>query len=159
MFDFDMTTLDDNAANNSVGEKAWTIHDTQTCIIPYGVKEKTKQDTTAVPFCLNTWQQMANNRPLYIFGIGRAGKLVFEYLRSVNLKVTGFIDNDPTKWDTVAYDLKVFGPKIINRNMYIIIASYYYEEIARQLEGNELQQVRDFDASYPIWFDALASRE
>lgn len=89
-------------------------------------------------------ESISINKPIYIFGAGKIGKLCYESLLKMNIKVTGFIDNNLLGKEYQG--ISVMTSEILNReNIFVIIATTLYEnEIANQLESFSLKENRDF---------------
>jgi hypothetical protein len=110
-----------------------------------------------IPILLNhiRWKQLAGERQIYIFGSGEAGRLLLEYLRAVDIEPAGFIDNNKDKWGLDFLGLKIFDPQVLAQDVFIIIASSWYQEISEQLLQLEKRKGLDFVDDYEIWFDTL----
>ena len=81
-----------------------------------------------------------NNEDIYIFGTGEFGKTVFNILKYFNVKVSGFLDNDKSKWGSNLEDSKIIAPQQLfmeNNNIKLLICSMYYQEILKSL--NEIK--------------------
>lgn len=86
----------------------------------------------------------------YIFGAGRFGITVLNFLSEKGLKIEKFIDNDVAK-----IGIKVKGVEVISleefldkyKNGKIVICSEYYEEIADQIRKSRFDNVYIFPSS------------
>lgn len=88
--------------------------------------------------CNSECKQYYLDKKVYIFGASKSGKRAFEKLKSNDVDVIAFIDNNPKKWNTKFCDLRIVSPEDVLRknredNCEIVIASVYWEEIQKQL--------------------------
>lgn len=80
------------------------------------------------------------NSPIYIWGASKGGFIVYNKMREKGIRISGFLDKDPSKWNESLFGLPVLGPdEIINikdefEKPYIIIGSSYKEEILDELK-------------------------
>ncbi|MGG2053143.1 glycosyltransferase [Lysinibacillus pakistanensis] len=84
-------------------------------------------------------------RPIYVFGTGEKGKTALSLLEKWNIQ--GYIDNDRNKWKTKLDDYHVYSPRILEElsvKPYVVIASYYYNEIREQIEALGYKNQKDF---------------
>lgn len=71
---------------------------------------------------------------VYIFGVGKLGQRVFEFLRSINIKVHAFVDNNIDKQTSKFNELFVLPSAALDCNVIIYIASAtYFNAIYKQL--------------------------
>ena len=73
-----------------------------------------------------------------VFGASKFGKAVIRALKLFNVKVRCLCDNDFQKWGTIVNSVAVISPKdleAMEKDIPIIIASFYFETILRQLES------------------------
>jgi len=73
-----------------------------------------------------------------IFGAGSHGQSLLRSMRNLRLDVDCFIDNDKRKWDTRVAGIPVRSPRAIRDDHYVLVASAWAAEIARQLESQGL---------------------
>ncbi len=79
-----------------------------------------------------------SSRPLYLWGAGAGGRRVLALCRAVGLNVAALVDRDPAKHGSTLESLAVVSPdalKAAQPRPFVIIASMYAPEIARQLRG------------------------
>jgi len=73
---------------------------------------------------------------LVIFGTGKAAESALSY---IDVPVSYCVDNNQSRWGTSFYNLDVYPPKKLleedHDQIYIIVASSYYLEIAEQLRS------------------------
>lgn len=87
---------------------------------------------------------MMAKQQLYIFGAGSLGEHILNTLNKVEITVSGFLDNNSSKWGYKVNSYPVLKPDHITDNDLIIIASIYSYEIKNQLEKMNLKNNRDF---------------
>ncbi|WP_440894785.1 glycosyltransferase family 8 protein [Amphibacillus sp. Q70] len=90
-------------------------------------------------------KEKIDQRKLVVFGTGQAAKLVSEKIKDLNLNISYYIDNDRKKWNI---DKGIYSPAVLNKEkkdqIYILIASMYYEEIKKQLETAKFIEFEHF---------------
>jgi hypothetical protein len=102
------------------------------------------------------WRRAAGERPMYIFGSGEAGRLLLEYLRAVDMVPAGFIDNNQEQWGLDLLELKIYAPEeVLPYDIFIIIASSWYKDIAKQLLQLGKRKGWDFADDFEDWMDVL----
>jgi len=78
---------------------------------------------------------LIKNKKIIIFG---TGSLAEKFIKTYNLDIFFFLDNDSKKWNNNFFDKKIIDPSTLkNYNLndyFIIIASSFYNEISLQLE-------------------------
>jgi FkbM family methyltransferase len=81
---------------------------------------------------------LLNLSEAYIFGSAKMGDRVYKYLVSKNIKVLGFVDNDPKKRGLQRDGVNIFSLSELDpsKNSCIIIASSYLCDIGLQLKKN-----------------------
>ena len=76
-------------------------------------------------------------KKIFIFGAGELGEFVSEILQKNNYNVNCFVDNDSEKWGKeITRNIKCISIKeLLNfkKNSIILVTSFYYAEIAKQL--------------------------
>ena len=76
-------------------------------------------------------------KKIIIFGAGNYGKSLLDRLRELHASVAYFLDNDPGKWQTRFMGVTIAGPEQLQSEekdqIFIFIASMYYDEIDKQL--------------------------
>lgn len=90
-----------------------------------------RDENSFVNFCKE------NNAEVYIFGADITGKILNLLLKSKNIKVKGFIDNNRNKCNVELSGVSVFHADelaTIDKNAVFLIASTYISDIIRQLE-------------------------
>lgn len=87
-----------------------------------------------------------NNQSRYnvIFGSGEYGKEALKFLKSQNIRLDFFTDNDSNKWGQEIEGLLVIDPKDLNHNHFTFIASSWFYEIAEQLERDNFRRGTHF---------------
>lgn len=91
---------------------------------------------------------------VYIFGAGKAGKLTLFALQQLNISNIVLLDNDNAKWEKTISGFKIMSPRILNNfesNAIILVASYYYDEISKQLSVLGLKENIDYYPVVPSW--------
>jgi len=73
-----------------------------------------------------------------IFGAGSHGQALLRSMRNLRLDIDCFIDNDARKWNTRVAGVPVRPPLAIRDDHYVLVASAWATEIARQLESHGL---------------------
>ncbi len=78
-----------------------------------------------------------NNRLIYIWGTGEVGRKVIQWVLQSGFRATGFIDNNPAKWNEEFEGLPIHSPLILENpdvdKPYVLIGSSYIDEISKQL--------------------------
>lgn len=150
VFNFNITALDHSQSSR--------IHKSEAASIGIPINNDGKKEKNSLTYLnyQDTWKQAAQRHALYIFGTGQAGRLLYQYLKEMNIEPEGFFDNNADKWETTFCGLNIVNPKTIHQGMFIIIASSYYLAIAKQLRDSGLMEFYDFDANYPLWFNQIA---
>lgn len=77
-------------------------------------------------------------KPIVIFGTGGGGLKVFKEINKLGIKeLKYFVDNDEKKEGTIFCEVNVFKPEKLllgkNDDIFILVASSYYDEISEQL--------------------------
>ena len=73
---------------------------------------------------------------VYVFGVGKLGQRIFDFLSSRGIKIIGFVDNNLDKQKIKFNTLSVFSPREIDKNALVYIASAtYFNPIYKQLLG------------------------
>lgn len=79
------------------------------------------------------------SRFIVLFGFNNGTEIAYHYFWERGIPVGAIIDNDKSKQNIVFQQTKVSSPSILSERMYdnalIIIASSYYGEMKKQLEG------------------------
>lgn len=78
----------------------------------------------------NFLRHLREGKGCYIFGTGRLGKFCSEQMERNNIPVIGFLDNDHRRWNE---DKGIYSPNHLTKGDAVIIASFSYPEIIRQL--------------------------
>lgn len=90
-----------------------------------------------------------NSTKIVVFGASKAGERAYKILNSFDVKVEFYIDNDKNKINTFFCNSTVRSPeffKYVDKDQYyIVIASMYYSEIAKQLNEYGLEKGKHFD--------------
>ncbi|CAM3526924.1 glycosyltransferase [Marinicrinis lubricantis] len=84
------------------------------------------------------------SRHVVIFGAGEYGAKILRVLEKHGINVRYFIDNNLSKWGQFFSGIEIIGPRDIDRNMYIFIASTWANEIRQQLIEIGMKQNDDF---------------
>lgn len=76
-------------------------------------------------------------KEIVIFGSGVWGQRCYEMLRSCNIKICFFVDNNKDKWGTELKDIKVVSPVVLKNyaGNVLVAVKGHDEEIAEQLAG------------------------
>lgn len=73
-----------------------------------------------------------------VFGTGKVSQLLTERLICLGHSIEYYVDNNKEQWNSTFYNKKIYGlEKLATENkkeIYILVASMYYEEIKLQLE-------------------------
>ncbi|MBF0318651.1 MAG: glycosyltransferase [Nitrospirae bacterium] len=83
----------------------------------------------------------SNHIPCFIWGTGKGALQTFNILSALNITVSGFIDNNSSKWHTKVKGIEILPPNTINEKIeagirpFIVISSMYDAEIRPVLEG------------------------
>ena len=84
------------------------------------------------------------NHTVVIFGVGGAGKRIYEMLSSFGIKAAFFCDNNPELWGRFLYGISIISPKELKEKYsddYLVqIGSTYENEIEKQLLGMEINR-------------------
>ncbi len=73
---------------------------------------------------------------VYIFGVGKLGQRIFDFLFSKGIKILGFIDNNQARQKTKFNNLPVLSPDTVDEDALVYIASAtYFNPIYKQLLG------------------------
>lgn len=81
---------------------------------------------------------------IFIFGAGSLGLDLLHFLNNQQVVVSGFYDNDESKWGNYINGLAISNPNNIQDNDYIIIASTWEQEIVKQLLERGLKPIENF---------------
>ena len=79
-----------------------------------------------------------SNKKVYMFGTSKIASMIISYLDNNGVKLTGIIDNDPSKQGFSIAGFNVVSPETIksfDENIIILIASSYQEEMVKQLKN------------------------
>ena len=94
-------------------------------------------DAEYVQMCYRKLDRMLSNvngRNIYVWGAGRAGKLLFHVLQENHIKIKGFLDNNGNKVEYCGYPV-ILPCKVKPQNDYILISLMSYSsEVLKQLE-------------------------
>ncbi len=74
---------------------------------------------------------------VYIFGTGRGGKALCDFLTCIGIRVNGFIDNHPSKHGQLLQNVQIHPANVLSpfqSDRLILVASIYFHDIADQLE-------------------------
>lgn len=86
-------------------------------------------------------------REVYIFGAGIRGCIFLKFCEMKNIKVTGFIDNDPNKADGCIGDYRIQKFEEVHEQKipyYVIVSTENSQGIIQQLTKEGLEQGEDF---------------
>jgi FkbM family methyltransferase len=73
---------------------------------------------------------------VYVFGVGKLGQRIFDFLSLKGIKIHGFIDNNTDRQKEKFNNLTVFSINTINKDALVYIASaMYFNPIYKQLLG------------------------
>jgi FkbM family methyltransferase len=110
---------------------------------PYDYKTEIKQRNARIV------EQIRATGGVYIFGAGFFGKYVYEECIKSNIKVYGFIDNDPRKLGTTYCNLPIVCPNDLDPYYDVIViaagnAMYEISQQLRQLRFEYIQNIAEF---------------
>lgn len=101
------------------------------------------------------------HRKIIVWGTGPSSKyLIDKYLETENISY--FVDSDEKKQGTYINDIRVLSPvqlKEIHESKYVIIASYYYNEIIEDIlnqelcKEDEIMNLYKMDCKYSLFFN------
>lgn len=94
------------------------------------------------------------NRQLVVFG---TGKMAFDIAKTFSAEVCFFVDNDSSKHGSLFFGKSVLDPKVLAEKKschFVLIASMYHDEIAKQLTGYGLNEGRDFSKCHSAYAKA-----
>lgn len=75
-------------------------------------------------------------KSVYVFGVGKLGQRIFDFLSSKEIKILGFIDNNQERQKAKFNNLPVLSLDAINKDAIVYIASAtYFNPIYKQLLG------------------------
>lgn len=78
------------------------------------------------------------DKNIILFGTGELARSITKNLQKANVRVAYYLDNNPQKQGLLFFNRPVYNPNVLyntkRTDLFIIIASMYYEEIAQQLE-------------------------
>ncbi|NLM03436.1 MAG: 4Fe-4S binding protein [Clostridiales bacterium] len=88
-------------------------------------------------------------KPIVIFGTGSGGLKVFDEVKKIGIKeFKYFVDNDEKKEGTIFCGKKIYKPEKLlldkKDKIFIIVASFYYDEISNQLINMGFREDVDF---------------
>lgn len=105
------------------------------------------QDIVLESFTTYIHEKRLENRPIYIWGAGLAGKRVYEYLTRHAVAIEGFIDNNPAQAQNNPR-LNVISPNLLDFHgspkPFIIIGSIHALEISKQLQLHGYNSLTDY---------------
>jgi len=85
------------------------------------------------------------NKKVVVFGTGSGTDVLDYYLSST---ISYYVDNNASKWGNTYKDKIVFNPQCLlaetKGNVYILVASVYYDEISEQLQSYGFKEGEDF---------------
>ncbi len=91
--------------------------------------------------------EIIQTKPIVIFGTGSGGLKIFNEIKNLNIKdFKYFVDNDEQKEGLIFCDKQIYNPKILDKsdNIFIVVASSYYDEIRGQLINMGFKENVDF---------------
>ena len=92
-----------------------------------------------------------------VFGAGRFGRLVLSALRGRDIDIRRVADNDPARWGTDCDGATVTAPRKLGPNTFVVVASAWRDDIARQLTAEGLVEGRHFVLADPPEFSRAAA--
>lgn len=79
---------------------------------------------------------------LFVFGVGKLGQRVYDFLRSAGIRVNGFLDNNPARQNQLFNGLNVSSPADLPASAIVYIASAtYFNPIYKQLLKQGLRRL------------------
>ncbi|WP_037287215.1 glycosyltransferase [Saccharibacillus sacchari] len=104
-------------------------------------------DNSGYPYTKYKEEAILKRLNYILFGAGLKGQTVKTRLEKKGLRVTGFLDNSPSKWGSVIESLPVLKPDVDNidfdKNV-IVVSSQYEKEISEQLIQSNLKPNEHF---------------
>lgn len=93
-------------------------------------------------------------RKAYIFGAGKRGQRLFEFLNSAGTEILGFIDNSVSKQGAVVcgrtvYSLQDVAPMIKQKNIMVVVSPKEYGDILSELDSIEAEYALYDDITPP----------
>ncbi|MFZ0427152.1 MAG: glycosyltransferase family 4 protein [Acidobacteriota bacterium] len=90
-----------------------------------------------------------DQRPVYLWGAGGAGRAALPRLLDMDLRILGFIDSSADKRGAEIDGFRVFAPEIVQADQsvappFVLITSMYVDEIAARLESLGLRRAADY---------------
>lgn len=99
----------------------------------------------ADPTTQDAWlQARTSQRYICVFGAGSFGDMVYRFLRDKGYPVSCFADNNPERWGQEKFGIPIISPDKLSSEQFILVASTWYWDIVKQLEGLGLERDRDF---------------
>lgn len=90
---------------------------------------------------------------LYIFGVGKLGQRIYDYLSQKQIKIHGFVDNSAAKQGSLFNGLNVISANQIPAGSIIYIASAtYYNAIFNQLSGLGFTKVFSHNQAFILFY-------
>lgn len=81
--------------------------------------------------------QMLFTKKIIIWGIGNNGCMIYNRLKTHNIDIYAFCDNDETKWGSTKYEIEVISPENLlkqkDEECLIVVATIHENEIEEQL--------------------------
>jgi len=106
------------------------------------VKEK-KQKEDLYRF-LDQITRLSRNQDIVLFGCGKRGSFVLEYLSFIANQIRCLVDNSEVLWNTQKEGYKILSPKQAVQDypdaFYIIANKYYAQEISQQLKDMGIRE-------------------
>ncbi|WP_276353609.1 glycosyltransferase [Cohnella caldifontis] len=95
---------------------------------------------------MKTIKEISASRPIFLWGTGGEGLEVFRLIEEERVEVSGFIDNDHRKWNSVVNGKPVVGPNVVHsiQSPFIIICSMFRNDISEQLISEGFIEGTDF---------------
>lgn len=93
---------------------------------------------------LEDLKRRVDGRPIVIFGAGSSGKEIINWLKDCEIYPVAVIDNNSSKWNSTVGEIVVKGPEYLNKSLFTIVASNWFEDIVKQMEEFGFEAEKDF---------------
>ncbi len=110
---------------------------------------------------INEVEQHLNTKQIYIFGAGIRGCCFLKFCDMRNLKISGFIDNDPNKKGGCIGEYSIYSFDEVfdkGKKIYVIISAETYLPIAEQLEKKGLVREIDYIFIEPCLYNSFIDK-
>lgn len=105
-------------------------------------------DALSIPWENNVDEVIAQQRPLWLWGAGSAGRSILAEKDALRLHAKGILDCDPAKQGEVIAGLQVQNPECLSHGVdqkpYIVITTQFFNEVIQQLDDWGYSAMTDF---------------